>query len=398
MLILITICVCLPEDFFRNSTLLSVVPLLGVSILLWLGAITNENKLLAHRHLQFVGDRSYSIYLWHWPFIVFSNYLFPSSNITLAIFFLASYFIALTSYKYIENPIRLNCKRDVRNVFKISTIFVAPAILVSGLLGYVSSEVLFKKYESGQISGFYRGDVGAIGFEDFSRRNASKCRVEGKLEVRKIHECDIDVLIVGDSHAQHLLPGMIESYPNIKFGSFGMELFSIKESSNGRAILDEVKKNENIKIVIISSYWHNNGVSPDLGYLIRSLSEANKRTIVLDDVPNFPFDAFTCKFGFSPFITKHNCNFNASDFDQQRERYLPELLKSIKDVKNAEMVVISSQYCSQLTCSMVKDGKLHFLDMNHLNINGSKHIANFIVVNSKAFTKGGKFEDSVINK
>ena len=75
-----------------------------------------------------------------------------------------------------------------------------------------------------------------------------------------------------------------------------------------------------------------------------------------------------------------------------------ELLKSIEDVKNTEMVVISSQYCSQLTCSMVKDGKLHYLDMNHLNINGSKHIANFIVVNSKAFTKGDKSEDNVVSK
>ena len=340
--------------------------------------------------MQFVGDRSYSIYLWHWPFIVFSNYLFPGSKLILTVFLLSSFFIAVISYKYIENPIRLIRERNLKNLLKISVTFALPAILASGLLGYVSSEVLFKKYESGQISGFYEGDIGAIGFDNFSKRNVSRCSLQGPLALRKIHKCDIDVLIVGDSHAQHLLPGFIANNPGSNFGSFGMELFSIKQSANGRAILDEVIKNEKIKVVIISSFWYKNGVSPDLTFLISSLSKANKRTVILDDVPNFPFDAFTCKFGFSQFIKKNNCSFNASDFAHQRNIYFPKLAESVKGVEKAELLVISSEYCSIITCSMVKDGKLHFLDMNHLNINGSKHIADFITTNSVAFANIGK--------
>jgi hypothetical protein len=262
----------------------------------------------------------------------------------------------------------------------------------------MSSEVLFKKYESGQIKGAYEGDIGAIGFKDFSTKNTSKCNLQEELDLGNIHKCDIEVLIVGDSHAQHLVPGFVESFPDVKFGSFGMELFSITDSSNGRLILDEVIKNEKIKIVVIGSYWHNNGVPSDLGYLIKSLSEAKKRIIVLDDVPNFPFDAFTCKFGFSQFISKNNCEIKASYFFKQRESYLPELLKSVDNVRGAELLVISSQYCSELTCSMVKDGKLHYLDLNHLNVNGSKHIAKFIVANSNAFKNNNFSEDNVINK
>ncbi len=398
LLILIVICVFLPEDFFRDSTLLLTVPIVGVCTLLLLGEKTDEQRLLASRFLKFIGDRSYSIYLWHWPFIVFSNYLFPNSSFSITSFFMFSFFIALASYKYIENPIRLSSKRSMINIFKISMVFVVPAILASGLLGYMSSEVLFKKYESGQIKGAYEGDIGAIGFKDFSTKNTSKCNLQEELDFRNIHKCDIEVLIVGDSHAQHLVPGFVESFPDVKFGSFGMELFSITDSSNGRLILDEVIKNEKIKIVVIGSYWHNNGVPSDLGYLIKSLSEAKKRIIVLDDVPNFPFDAFTCKFGFSQFISKNNCEIKASYFFKQRGSYFPALLKSVDNVRGAELLVISSQYCSESTCSMVKDGKLHYLDLNHLNVNGSKYIAKFIVANSNAFKNNNFSEDNVINK
>ncbi len=67
-------------------------------------------------------------------------------------------------------------------------------------------------------------------------------------------------------------------------------------------------------------------------------------------------------------------------------------------MKGAEVLAISAQYCSEFTCSMVKDGKLHYLDLNHLNVNGSKHIANFIVVNSNAFKSNKYSQNNVVNK
>jgi hypothetical protein len=259
-----------------------------------------------------------------------------------------------------------------------------PLVFSAGL-GYSSSALQFEKYQSGEIRGNYEGDVGAINFENFSRLNPSSCVSSADRSDSWLSECEVDVLVIGDSHAQHLLPGFISNFPSLKFGALGVEVHNAESSDLRNAIRKQIEANPYIRIVVFNSYWAKNGVSSNLSWLIKSLTEDGKKVVILDDVPNFPFDAFTCKYGLSAFIKHSNCSTSSKRFLEQNKEYLPQLQNAVRNVQNAELIVTSSQYCSDVKCSMLKEGRLHYLDLNHLNTLGSKYITRFVASNSGVF-------------
>lgn len=65
--------------------------------------------------MRWFGDRSFSLYLWHWPVIVFLRTLFPDSHaFLLGGFALAlSLLLAALSYEFIENPFRRRGYREM---------------------------------------------------------------------------------------------------------------------------------------------------------------------------------------------------------------------------------------------------------------------------------------------
>ena len=66
-------------------------------------------RALSSPPLQSIGRVSYSIYLWHWPFIALGTYfIFDRSILPIATICLKviSAFIGFASYRYIETPFR----------------------------------------------------------------------------------------------------------------------------------------------------------------------------------------------------------------------------------------------------------------------------------------------------
>jgi peptidoglycan/LPS O-acetylase OafA/YrhL len=77
--------------------------------------LTYAGKFLSYRPIVFIGLISYSLYLWHWPVLVFANYwaLEPLRFSTrIALLFLC-FFLSVASWKFVEIPCRR--KRIVRS-------------------------------------------------------------------------------------------------------------------------------------------------------------------------------------------------------------------------------------------------------------------------------------------
>ncbi|GAB6899557.1 acyltransferase family protein [Kineosporia succinea] len=82
----------------------AVIPVLGTVLVVAAGS----NRLLARPALQFVGARSYSFYLWHWPALMIAPYLLgreigTPEKLLVAV---AAFGLACAGYSLIEQPLR----------------------------------------------------------------------------------------------------------------------------------------------------------------------------------------------------------------------------------------------------------------------------------------------------
>lgn len=85
-----------------------LLPVLGAALVIHCAPGAMIGKLLAHPGAIFVGLISYSLYLWHWPIIVFSSYMLerPVAGLTsLPVLFLIAV-VSTASWHFVERPFR----------------------------------------------------------------------------------------------------------------------------------------------------------------------------------------------------------------------------------------------------------------------------------------------------
>jgi peptidoglycan/LPS O-acetylase OafA/YrhL len=87
------------------------------------------------RPVQWVGDASYSLYLWHWPIIAFFPYItgVPSPWYVVLLLVAVGFAVAGLSLKYLENPIRFRSPRFLRHRGLIGAGLTALALLTLGV-------------------------------------------------------------------------------------------------------------------------------------------------------------------------------------------------------------------------------------------------------------------------
>ena len=114
----------------------ALLPVAATCLLILGGSATGTavSRLLSTKPMVYLGDRSYSLYLWHWPMIVFAAALFPG-ELTASIGALAvSFILALAAYRFVEEPIRKYTPTDGRSWTWLMTAVFVPPILVAGIL------------------------------------------------------------------------------------------------------------------------------------------------------------------------------------------------------------------------------------------------------------------------
>lgn len=95
----------------------TLVPTLGTALLLMAGWRAGPHagmRVLAHPWLAYLGSRSYAIYLWHWPVLVFERQVLASHAAWLPWVAVASTLVlAEASYRWIEVPARFSWGRNL---------------------------------------------------------------------------------------------------------------------------------------------------------------------------------------------------------------------------------------------------------------------------------------------
>ncbi len=118
----------------------ALVPTLGSACILQAGPEALVNKyILSSQLFVFIGKISYPLYLWHWPLLVFSRYMYPEGSDSI---FANTYFVLFSclvlstlTYYFVENKIRFRKERIV--VFGL--LFLMASVGISCLFFIINS-------------------------------------------------------------------------------------------------------------------------------------------------------------------------------------------------------------------------------------------------------------------
>jgi hypothetical protein len=231
----------------------------------------------------------------------------------------------------------------------------------------------------------YRGDTGQEDFFGFISDNFYPCEpveiYDEALKWKSHVRCNqskmdqpIDLLLLGDSHAEHLFIGLAEDLKNRNVGFYitGNGL-NVSDPEFIR-IFEATLTDPIIRTVIVANMWVEREIpKSELISAFRRLVDSGKDVYVTDDIPVFGIDPDNCKL--DGICTQFNPH--AADLD---DRSLRDLIAAVKLVPNVTLIETYKYFCKGGEfCSMRDARHLLYRDSNHLNIYGSRFIGRLIV-------------------
>lgn len=174
----------------------AVLPVVGAALFIH---SANHCKGIAHRlfsakPLLAIGVCSYSLYLWHWPLIAFTRSITDQAltgpGITLIVF--ACFALGALSYKYVERPF-VKLKARSSRVIGVSLCIIVCGVLVTNVV---------KRYDYHPARSGYIFDPEEVSSID----TKALCGGEFKGTCTAGADGTFDIILAGDSHAQHYAP------------------------------------------------------------------------------------------------------------------------------------------------------------------------------------------------
>ena len=147
-------------------------------------------------------------------------------------------------------------------------------------------------------------------------------------------------------------------------------------------VFAHVLKNREIETVLISAYWRpksfhvpqDSDLETELLATVEQLLEAGKRVYLVGDVPFFSFKPDQCKYR-RLWGLNNNCSESSRNYRVDRLTYEPAFERVAEEFPEVTLIDLSEIFCDRQTCSMIDGNDILFRDRNHLNINGSKYLA-----------------------
>ena len=182
--------------------------------------VSTVGRLLSLRPVVFIGLISYSLYLWHWPLIVFQRtdgllHADSSGIVTKLLLIAVSTGIAFLSWKFVEMPFRSKARDTSKGtVFGIASAAMASALALCGLVLFVSGAPFRFPERVVSIASYLAYDPSAAfrSGQCYLATNRQQLDVETCM---KLDDRRPNYLLVGDSHAAHLWFGLSSAMPEV---------------------------------------------------------------------------------------------------------------------------------------------------------------------------------------
>ena len=320
-----------------------------------------------------------------------------------------SLIMAYLTYRYIEAPLRR--RRDSKDIAFMTVLM----ILIVAASAYISHRDGLPGRHIQEKYGSLLPDSNHEQFFTHIAANFAECAypkireaVESHLGVKRCAQTsknkEPEVLIIGDSHGEHLFIGLAQTLGkfNVAYYSFRcLPFFGVyghEQCMPMDQLLHLTRDSSQVKVVVLAASWpgkirresglylesapeltHLNLFSEGLDTTLKELVGAGKKVMVIGDSPSFPFNPIECIMP-RPFSVDKipRCKIDLKLYLKQHQQSWSVIERVITKHKHTAFFNPESLFCNGVECSMRRNDKLLFRDNDHLSIDGSVFVGHSI--------------------
>ena len=376
----------------------ALFPTIGAFLLIFSKGSFLSNRILKNELINYLGNISFSLYLYHWPVLIFYKY-YKFIDLTLIEKFLCiiiSIFFAHLSFRYIEKPYL-----SKNEIFPKKNIFILTSLMILCLSAIYSNGWQFR------LSNSEKNVLTSI-----DNQPGGIC--EKNQKIKKNSDClygdinNLDILLVGDSHGKALFQGL-KNFSKIN----NLNLLTFEDMCNNYPSYNNADINNCTidvdvpKTMIIGKKFYDYQIAnEDLEKISRQYLSAIvqiknnshfdnlKRIIIIGQVPEFfsSYGDLTSCLTRPFYINKKKCNnqFNKRNFmskintsevlqnHAQKQKLNNFFNKNIAEFYTDDLKIYFfdpfDYFCDDEICSQINETKLIYSDATHLSVYGSNFL------------------------
>jgi peptidoglycan/LPS O-acetylase OafA/YrhL len=336
------------------------------------------NKLNFHRlsePLSWVGDRSYSVYLYHLPAIYISQIYF-SGFLYYLISIIATLFLGTFSYKYVEMRFGLLKDYPTRNNSQKLLVFIVITILLC--------LVIENKNYFGKVERFLYINYDGTSKEHKNSFMNLRCKSLSPCEFYTKSDKSFDIILIGDSRAEmysrviyelaemNNLNLLIWTSPGCRlfFDGFAREDQFGECLTRNTRLLNYLEKSRPSKIVISQAVYVSSNLKK-MKEALSTLTSISSEIFLIQEIPIYrDVETFLVakpilysKPVNSKFVPERELN----NLNHEAQKHLYDYAKTL----DIELINPWPIFCEDKVCTRYENGRWLYSDTGHLSSEGA---------------------------
>ena len=399
--------------FEKNIDYRHLVMFTLISLLLLINLGKNYKKIFFEKYLLYLGKLSYSLYLWHFPILFFTNHYIDGTLKYIVVIAFTLVFSHL-SYNIVELPMRkvklLN--KSIKNLFLIF-LSVLTILIFSHLLNLINIRTIinhnfinlnntFKNINLTKNSVEHRIANKWFLDNDTCNNNYEKFMLNKYLNCIKNSDNKDLFFISGDSFGQHfvnvLAPQKSKKFKNIYLSKISNKFFVDKGADNHQTIDDFLDLSKQFKdSYFILSISHQENFSLEI--MINFLDNLDGKKIIIIKPHQRPNKFITNCINYknifkivNSYIDEKKCQFSPLN-DQKRIDIVNKKLEKLPILfDNVVLFGFNDLICGDINCNLYdkENNLIYFTDNTHLSFEFAELISQYF---EKWFEN--KYSDSI---
>lgn len=398
----IAVCMVMIDlDQVSHPGLITAPVVLATLGLLWCAQGAEiTTQVLSSGPLVWIGQLSYSIYLWHFPVFAYGRLTtieVPGPG-DMAIWLAVTLLLSVAGYYGVERPFRHKFSPRAFMLCLSGAVIAVTAVFMLG----TRTEVL-SAYRAAQLSAVYGGDyfdTEAMADQAWEPLNTRATQTQGGPrpgarmpsgdETQRLwfeNPGTLNILVIGNSHSRDMFNVMayaMADFPGVDVARFGM--LTLFPDFQRQALLASPNFAA-ADVVMIASRYNDRGLDGVLNALIDDLQGAGKRVVLVGNAAEFTSPGQVALFDY---VTRGGTQageisaLDATAYHLQNPRVGP-LNETLQEIAQAHGVIYLSRWdlmCSaeQEACRMrLPGGGRTLYDHNHLTLEGARFMADRVI-------------------